>query len=150
MDGREIMVKLLKNLKPFTLSVIIVLVFIAGQALAELALPTLMSDVVDNGMMRGDTQYVLKYGAYMLLVALAGSACSVAGSFFSAKVALGLGRNLREMVFTRVEDYSLNEFDRLGTASLVTRTTNDIVQIQNVTVMMLRFMVTSPIMCVGG
>lgn len=144
------MVKLLKNLKPFTISVIIVLVFIAGQSMAELALPTLMSDVVDNGMMLGNTQYVLKYGAYMLIVALAGSACSIAGSFFSARVALGLGRNLREMVFTRVENFSLQEFDRLGTASLVTRSTNDIVQIQNVTVMLLRFIVSSPIMCVGG
>ena len=118
--------------------------------MAELALPTLMSDVVNNGMMQGDTGYILTYGGYMLLVALASTACSIIGSFFSARVALGLGKNLRNMVFTRVENYSLHEFDKLGTASLITRTTNDIVQIQTVLVMMLRFMIYSPIMCIGG
>lgn len=118
--------------------------------MAELALPTLMSDVVNNGMMQGDTRYILTYGTYMLLVALASSASSIIGSFFSARVALGLGKNLRNMVFTRVENYSLHEFDKLGTASLITRTTNDIVQVQTVLVMMLRFMIYSPIMCVGG
>lgn len=144
------MVKLLLNLKPFTLTIFLILVFISGQAMAELALPTLMSDVVNNGMMQGDTRYILTYGGYMLLVALASSVSSIIGSFFSARVALGLGKNLRNMVFTRVENYSLHEFDKLGTASLITRTTNDIVQIQTVLVMMLRFMIYSPIMCVGG
>lgn len=144
------MIKLLLNLKPFALTILFILVFISGQAMAELALPTLMSDVINNGMMQGDTRYILTYGGYMLLVALASSACSITGSFFSARVALGLGKNLRNMVFTRVENYSLHEFDKLGTASLITRTTNDIVQIQNVLVMMLRFMIYSPIMCIGG
>lgn len=144
------MLKLLLNLKPFTLTIFFILVFITGQALAELALPTLMSDVVNNGMMQGDTGYIITYGGYMLLVALASSACSIIGAYFSAKVALGLGRNLRDMVFTRVENYSLHEFDKLGTASLITRTTNDIVQIQTVLIMMLRFLIYSPIMCIGG
>ena len=144
------MIKLLLNLKPFAFTIFLILVFISGQAMAELALPTLMSDVVNNGMMQGDTGYILAYGAYMLLVALASSASSIIGSFFSARVALGLGRNLRNKVFTRVENYSLHEFDKLGTASLITRTTNDIVQVQTVLVMMLRFMIYSPIMCVGG
>jgi ATP-binding cassette subfamily B protein len=144
------MLKLFINLKPFALSIFFIVVFISGQAMAELALPTLMSDVVNNGMMQGDTRYILTYGAYMLLVALASTACSITGSFFSARVALGLGKNLRNMVFTRVENYSLHEFDTLGTASLITRTTNDIVQVQLVLVMMLRFMIFSPIMCIGG
>ena len=141
---------MLLNLKPFSLVIFFILVFISGQAMAELALPTLMSDVVNNGMMQGDTRYILTYGAYMLLVALVSSVCSIIGSFFSARVAMGLGKNLRNMVFTRVENYSLHEFDKLGTASLITRTTNDIVQIQTVLVMMLRFMIYSPIMCIGG
>lgn len=144
------MLKILTNLKPFTWTVAVILIFIFGQAMAELALPTLMSDVVNNGMMQGDTGYILTYGGYMLLVALASSACSVIGAFFSARVALGLGRNLRNMVFTRIENYSLHEFDKLGTASLITRTTNDIVQVQTVLVMMLRFMIYAPIMCIGG
>lgn len=144
------MLKLLTNLKPFTLVILLILLFISGQAMAELALPTLMSDVVNNGMIQGDTRYILTYGGYMLLVALASSVCSIIGSFFSARVALGLGRNLRDNVFTRIENYSLHEFDKLGTASLITRTTNDIVQVQTVLVMMLRFMIYAPIMCVGG
>ncbi len=144
------MLKLFKNLKPFTPTIIFILLFMTGQAMAELALPTLMSDVVDNGMMKGDTEYILTFGGYMLAVALVSSACSIIGSYFSARVALGLGRNLRNKVFTRVENYSLHEIDQLGTASLITRTTNDIVQIQNVLVLMFRFMVFSPILCIGG
>lgn len=144
------MFKIILNLKPFSLTIFFILLFIFGQAMAELALPTLMSDVVNNGMMQGDTGYILTYGAYMLLVALASSACSIIGSFFSARVAIGLGKNLRNDVFTRVENYSLYEFDKLGTASLITRTTNDIVQVQTVLVMMLRFMIYAPIMCIGG
>lgn len=144
------MIKLLFNLKPFAPVIGLILIFISGQAMAELALPTLMSDVVNNGMMMGDTGYILRYGAYMLIVAFVSSACSIIGSFFSARVALGLGRNLRNMVFTRIENYSLHEFDQLGTASLITRTTNDIVQIQTVLVMMLRFMIYAPVMSIGG
>jgi ATP-binding cassette subfamily B protein len=120
------------------------------QAMAELYLPTLMSDVVNNGMMKGNTGYILKYGSYMLLVAAGSSACSIVGSFLSARVAVGFGRDLRSKVFTRVESYSLHEFDKIGTASLITRTTNDITQIQTVLVMMLRFIIYAPIMCVGG
>jgi len=144
------MLKLFINLKPFKFLIFLILVFISGQAMAELALPTLMSDVVNNGMMQGDTGYILTYGGYMLLVALASSTSSVIGSYFSARVALGLGRNLRNDIFTRVENYSLHEFDKLGTSSLITRTTNDIIQIQTVLVMMLRFMIYAPVMCVGG
>lgn len=144
------MLKLFKNLKPFTAMIVFIILFIFGQAMAELTLPTLMSDVVNNGMMRGDTAYILTYGGYMLAVALASSLFSIIGAYLSAKVALGLGKNLRNMVFMRVENYSLHEFDKLGTASLVTRTTNDIVQIQTVLVMMLRFIIYAPVMCVGG
>lgn len=144
------MVKLSPYLKPFTSVIALIILMIFGQAMAELALPTLMSDVVNNGMMLGDNGYILKYGGWMLLVALASSAFSITGAFFSARVALGLGKNLRNDIFQRVEYYSLLEFDKLGTASLITRTTNDIVQIQTVLVMMLRFIIYSPIMCVGG
>lgn len=144
------MIKLSPYLKPFAAVIALVVLMIFGQAMAELALPTLMSDVVNNGMMLGDNGYILKYGAWMLLVALASSAFSITGAFFSARVALGLGKNLRNDIFQRVEYYSLLEFDKLGTASLITRTTNDIIQIQNVLVMMLRFIIYSPVMCIGG
>ncbi|MDD3168987.1 MAG: ABC transporter permease, partial [Eubacteriales bacterium] len=144
------MIKILFQLKPFTFLLCIILLLTFGQAMAELALPTLMADLVNKGMMQGDTGYIITFGGYMLLVALVSSACAIIGSYFSAKVAMGLGRNLRNLVFTRVENYSLHEFDQLGTASLITRTTNDIIQIQNVLIMMLRIMIYSPIMCIGG
>ncbi len=144
------MLKLVKTLKPFRTMILFIFLFIFGQAMAELALPTLMADVVNNGMMKGDSGYIMTYGGYMLIVALASTAFSIIGSFLSAKVALGVGKNLRNSLFTRVENYSLNEFDKLGTASLITRTTNDIVQIQTVLVMMLRFMIYAPVMSIGG
>ena len=109
-----------------------------------------MADIVDNGMMKGDTEYILRYGAIMLFVALFSSLCSITGAYYSSKIAAGFGRNLRNKVFTRIENYSLHEFDKFGTASLITRTTNDIVQIQNIIIVLLRFMVFAPIMCIGG
>jgi len=120
------------------------------QAMAELYLPTLMSDIVNNGMMKGDAGYIWKYGGFMLLVALGSSISAISGSFLSSRTAVGFGRDLRSKVFTRIESYSLHEFDKIGTASLITRTTNDITQIQMVLVMMMRFMIYAPIMCIGG
>ena len=142
--------KLISYLRPFTIPVLLVILFIFIQAMAELALPTLMSDVVNNGMMKGDTNYILTYGGWMLLVALASTLFSFSGAFFSARVALGIGKNLRNDVFQRVVHSSLLDFDQIGTASLITRTTNDIVQVQTALVMMLRFVVFSPVMCIGG
>lgn len=144
------MIKLFRHLKPFSLSILFILIFIFGQAMAELYLPTLMSEIVNNGMMQGDTAYIMKYGFYMLLVAMGSTVFSIMGAFLSARVAMGLGRILRNLIFRRIENYSLKEFDTIGTSSLITRTTNDIVQIQTVLVMMLRFMIYAPVMCVGG
>jgi len=144
------MIRLFRYLKPYIWLVMSVLLFLFLQAMAELYLPTLMSDVVNNGMMKGDTGYIWKYGSYMLVVALISSLCAITGSFISARVALAWGRDVRSVVFKRVESYSLYEFDKIGTASLITRTTNDITQIQTVLVMGMRFLIYAPIMCVGG
>ncbi|HWQ30045.1 MAG TPA: ABC transporter ATP-binding protein [Negativicutes bacterium] len=144
------MIRLFRYLKPYFWSVMSVMLFLFMQAMAELYLPTLMSEVVNNGMMKGDTGYIWKYGIYMLLVALASSLCAIVSSFISAKVALALGRDVRSIVFRRVESYSLHEFDKIGTASLITRTTNDINQVQTVLVMGMRFLIYAPIMCIGG
>ncbi|MGE5677854.1 MAG: ABC transporter permease, partial [Pseudomonadota bacterium] len=144
------MIRLFRYLKPYFWSVVSVLLFLFMQAMAELYLPTIMSEVVNNGMMKGDTGYIWKYGIYMLLVALASSLCAIVSSLISAKVALALGRDVRSLVFKRAESYSLHEFDKIGTASLITRTTNDINQVQTVLVMGMRFLIYAPIMCVGG
>ncbi|ETI66719.1 ABC transporter ATP-binding protein [Neobacillus vireti] len=144
------MIKLSRFLKPFQIPIYFVLGLVLLQSLAELYLPTLMADIVDKGVVTGDTNYIWKIGGYMLLVAAGGMICSIAASFYSAKAASGFGKLLRSKVFAHVGDFSLHEFDKLGTASLITRTTNDITQIQQVLVMMLRMMAMAPMMCIGG
>lgn len=144
------MLKLTKYLKAFQLPIYLVLVLVLLQSLAELYLPTLMSDIVDKGVVTGDTDYIWKIGGFMLLVASGGMICSIAASFFSAKAASGFGKLMRSKVFSHVSNFSLHEFDQLGTASLITRTTNDITQIQQVLVMILRMMAMAPMMCIGG
>ncbi len=144
------MIKIFKYLRPFIGLVVLIIVFLIVQSISDLYLPTLMSEVVNNGMMKANFGYIWRYGFYMLLIAGLSGASSIAGAYLSSKAAVGLGRDLRDAVFTKVEGYSLHEIDKLGTASLITRTTNDITQVQMTTIMMMRFMVTAPIMCVGG
>lgn len=144
------MLKLFAYLKPYRASIAIVLALIFLQSLSDLYLPTLMADIVDIGVVQGNTPYILRIGGFMLLVAAAGTVCSVAASYYSSKVAAGFGQRLRGSVFEHVENFSLQEFDRIGTASLITRTTNDITQVQQVLTMMLRMMVSAPMLCIGG
>ncbi len=144
------MSKLLKYLKPYALPVGLVLTLVFLQAMANLYLPTLMSGIVDRGIMSGNTAYILRIGAFMLAVAGGGILCSVIASWFSARAAMGFGRDLRAKVFSHVESFSLHEFDRIGTPSLITRTTNDITQVQMVTLMMMRMFIMAPVMAIGG
>lgn len=144
------MTKLISFLKPFKISVAFVLLLVFAQTFSELYLPTLMADIVDTGIVNGNIPYIINTGGFMLLIAAAGTLCSIGASFLASKTAAGLGRLLRSKVFSRVEDFSLQEFNQMGTATLITRTTNDINQIQTVTFMILRMMVSAPIMCLGG
>lgn len=144
------MKRLLRHLKPYTGYIIGVLLLVFFQSLAELYLPTLMSDIVDTGIVQGNTNYILKIGGFMLLVAALGTICAILASYFSSKTAMGFGSILRAQVFERVEDYSLSEFEQFGTASLITRTTNDITQLQQVVMVMLRMMLSAPMMAIGG
>ena len=144
------MLKLTRYLRPFAAPIALVLGLVFLQSLSELYLPTLLADIVDKGIARGDGTYVLRIGGLMLLVALGGAACSVIGSWFSAQVGMGYGRDLRRVVFTHVEGFSLHEFDRIGTPSLITRTTNDITQVQNFAMVVMRMMIMAPIMAIGG
>lgn len=130
------------------IAVIFLLVFI--QALSQLFLPTLMGDIVDNGVVVGDVPYIWKIGFVMLLVTLAGVLVTVLSSYYTARVATGFSRDLREAIFTHVSKFTLNEFDKMGTASLITRTTNDVNQIQQATIMILRMVLMAPFMLVGG
>lgn len=144
------MIKILKNLSVYKWIVLAVFGFIFIQSMADLYLPTLMSDIIDKGVVVGDIPYIWKIGGLMLFVSAFGAAASVFASFYSSKAAMGLGRDVRRKVFHHVEKFSLQEFDEVGTASLITRTTNDITQVQQVVIMMLRMVVSAPIMLIGG
>lgn len=144
------MMKLFRFLKPFQVAVALVMVLVFLQTLSELYLPTLMSDIVDTGIVKGDVSYIVKIGGFMLLVAGGGAIFSIIASYFSAKAAAGFGQLLRSKVFTHVGNFSLQEFDKISTASLITRSTNDITQVQQVLLMMMRMMVMAPMMCIGG
>lgn len=144
------MIKLLKNLSVYKWFVIAVIGLVFIQSMADLFLPTLMADIIDKGVVIGDVPYIWKLGGVMLLVSVVGAIASIIASYYSSKAAMGLGRDIRKKVFNHVGKFSLQEFDEVGTASLITRTTNDITQVQQVVIMMLRMVVSAPIMLVGG
>lgn len=144
------MLKILKNLSVYKWLVAAIFGLVFLQSMSELYLPTLMADIIDNGVVKGDIPYIWKIGGLMLGVTALSAIASVAVSFYSSKTAMGLGRDIRRKVFTHVESFTLQDFDKIGTASLITRTTNDITQIQQVVIMMLRMVLSAPIMFVGG
>ncbi|MEG6615445.1 ABC transporter ATP-binding protein [Peptococcaceae bacterium 1198_IL3148] len=144
------MLKLLRYLKPYKWAVLSILMLTFLQSISQLYLPTLMADIVDVGIVNGDINYITDVGVIMLLVALVITAATICASYLSAKTALGFSTTLRRDIFAQVESFSLTEFDKFGTASLITRTTNDITQIQRVMIMMLRMALGAPLMMVGG
>ncbi|MBM4235719.1 MAG: ABC transporter ATP-binding protein [Firmicutes bacterium] len=144
------MIKLFRFLKPYSLTIAVILLLVFFQSLAELFLPTLMADIVDEGIVLGNIELILRTGGIMLLVALGGVICTILGSYFASRTAMSFGKILRSKVFTHVQAFTLHEFDQIGTASLITRTTNDINQVQMVLLMILRMMVHAPLMFVGG
>lgn len=144
------MIKLLRYLKPYQLFLVLIVALAVGQSLANLYLPNLMSDIVNKGIAAFDTAYIWRTGGIMALVAIAGTVCAVIGIYFSSRVAVGMCRTLRAEVFNKVQRFSLHEFDTVSTASLITRTTNDTTQIQQVMVMILGMLITAPITLVVG
>lgn len=144
------MLKLFKMLRPWTIPLVLTLAAVFAQSMSDLYLPKLMSDIVNRGIARGDASYILSVGLRMLGVALLGSACAVSAGYLSSRVAVAFSARLRERIFSRVSGFSLHEFDLFGTPSLVTRSTNDVYQIQNALIMIQRMMLAAPITAVGG
>ncbi len=144
------MIKLFRFLKPYQFVIVAIFVLLFLQVMSDLYLPTLMADIVNYGIVKGDTNYIWRIGGLMLVIAIAGTICAVIGSYYASKVAVGFGRIIRGKLFSHVERFSLHEFDKVGTASLITRTTNDTNQVQQVLVMILRMMITAPLTCIGG
>lgn len=132
--------------RPLALVVLLQLV----QTLATLYLPTLNADIIDKGVVKGDTGYILGTGGVMAAVALVQLVCSLGAVYVGARIAMGIGRDLREEVFDRVQSFSAREVGRFGAPSLITRTTNDVQQVQMLVLMSFTLMVGAPIMCFGG
>jgi ATP-binding cassette subfamily B multidrug efflux pump len=118
--------------------------------LAALYLPSLNADIIDNGVARGDTGYIVHVGGWMLAVSVVQIAASVVSVYFGARTAMSFGRDLRTSIFSRVGTYSAREIAHFGAPSLITRNTNDVQQVQMLVVMACTLMIGAPIMCVGG
>ncbi|MEO8972810.1 MAG: ABC transporter ATP-binding protein [Ktedonobacteraceae bacterium] len=144
------MIKLLRFMKPYRAILVLVVALAFVQALANLYLITLMANIVDYGIIKQDTGYIWRTGGLMFVVALGGTVAAVIGIFISSQVASGFGKIIRAKLFAHVQKFSLHEFDLLGSSSLITRTTNDTTQVQQVTVIALNMMITAPITMVAG
>ena len=141
---------LLSRSKPYTGYVIAVLLLQALSTAATLYLPSLNAKIIDRGVAQVDIDYIWRTGGIMLIVAFAQVIAAIAAIWFGSRTAMGLGRDLRSDIFRRVTRYSAEDMSNFGTATLITRGTNDVQQIQMVYMMMLNFMVTAPIMSIGG
>jgi len=137
-------------LRPYVWPLILVILLLLAQAIGNLYLPDLNADIINNGVARGDNDYILRTGALMLGVTAILGVAAVIGVYWGARVAMGFGRDLRSAIFTKVETFSQVEVNRFGPASLITRNTNDVQQVQLVVFMGLTILVSAPILIVGG
>ena len=144
------MLKIYKNLKGYIPHICAAIALIFVQVLTDLYLPTLMSDIVNTGIMESDVSYIAQTGLRMIGVAGIGIVAAVLASFIGSRVTMGLGSKLRSKIFRKVASFSQSEFDRFGASTLVTRTTNDIVQIQTVTILIINMMLRAPLTAIGG
>ncbi|GAA4999411.1 ABC transporter ATP-binding protein [Streptomyces siamensis] len=132
--------------KPITL--LVLLQFL--QTCATLYLPTLNAHIIDNGVVKGDTGYIVSFGALMIGISMAQVVCNIGAVYYGARTASAVGRDIRAAVFDRVQSFSAREVGHFGAPSLITRTTNDVQQVQMLTLMTFTLLVSAPIMCVGG
>ena len=137
-------------LRPYWKQLVLVVVLVLMQAIANLFLPDLNAEIINNGVAKGDITYILQLGAIMLLVTLMVGAISIVSVYWGSKTAMAFGRDVRSAIFRRVETFSQTEVNLFGTPSLITRNTNDVQQVQQVVVMGLNMMILAPIMAVGG
>jgi ATP-binding cassette subfamily B protein len=138
------------HLRPYRRPLLAVVALQLGSTIASLYLPSLNADIIDRGVATGDTGYIMRTGGWMLGVTVLQIACSVAAVWFGARTAMAFGRDVRTSVFSRVGTFSAQEMARFGAPSLITRTTNDVQQVQMLVVMSCTLMIGAPIMCVGG
>ncbi len=128
----------------------IVVFFLIMQSIVELLLPTLLAVMIDRGVVNQDLSYIIRIGFIMLGIAALGGISTVISSYYSAKIGLGISYQIREDLFKKATRFSLHEFNAIGTSSLITRTTNDVIQVQNFLIFALRMFIRAPIMALGG
>ncbi len=145
------LIRLLREyLRPYRKPLGLVLLLQLAQTLATLYLPTLNADIIDKGVIGHHTHYILTTGGTMLGITLVQILCAIGAVYFGAKVAMALGRDVRHGIFSRVLMFSDREVNQLGTASLITRSTNDVQQVQMLAIMTFTLLLSAPIMCIGG
>ncbi|EDY44636.1 ABC transporter ATP-binding protein [Streptomyces sp. SPB074] len=145
------LIRLLRaSLAPYKRPIALLVLLQFVQTCAALYLPTLNADIIDNGVVKGDTGYIMEFGGLMLLVAVVQMAGNVGAVFYGARTAAALGRDVRARIFDRVQSFSAREVGQFGAPTLITRTTNDVQQVQMLVLMSFTLMVSAPIMCVGG
>ena len=137
-------------LRPYKKWLTIIIVLQLVGTIATLYLPSLNADIIDQGVVTGDTDYIIRVGAVMLGISLLQIACTIVAVYFGAKTSMGFGRDLRSRIFHRVGEFSSREMAKLGAPSLITRNTNDVMQVQTLVFMSLTMMLMAPIMMVGG
>ena len=137
-------------LRPYRRQVALVITLLLAQSIANLYLPNLNADIINNGVVKGDITYIWKIGGIMLALSVGVAILAIVGVYFASRTSMGVGRDLREAVFTRVQQFSAKEMNRFGTASLITRNTNDVQQVQLFLQLALTMMVIAPIMGIGG
>ncbi|MGA4842086.1 ABC transporter ATP-binding protein [Streptomyces sp. G45] len=145
------LIRLLRtHLAPYKKPIALLVLLQFLQTCASLYLPTLNADIIDEGVVKGDTGYILSFGALMLAVTVVQMVCNIGAVHYGARTAAALGRDVRAAVFDRVQSFSAREMGQFGAPTLITRTTNDVQQVQTLVLMAFTLMVTAPIMCVGG
>jgi ATP-binding cassette subfamily B protein len=137
-------------LRPYAGALMAVVALQLVGTMASLYLPSLNADIIDKGVARGDTGFILGTGTWMLVVTLAQIACSIAAVYYGARTAMAFGRDLRSAIFHTVGTFSAREVSHFGAPSLITRNTNDVQQVQMLVVMTCTMLIAAPIMCVGG
>ncbi len=147
----SVLIRLLRtHLGPYQKPIALLVLLQFLQTCASLYLPTLNADIIDNGVIKGDTGYILSFGALMLAVTVGQMVCNIGAVLYGARTAAAVGRDVRGAVFDRVQSFSARELGQFGAPTLITRTTNDVQQVQMLVLMAFTLMVSAPIMCVGG
>ena len=144
------MLKLFHFLKPYKVMLVVVILLTFLLTLGTLYIPTLTAEIVNNGVMKGNITYIIKTGVVMLLISALTGAVTVWSNRLAANLSAGLARDIREAVFVKVQSFSITDFNKIGTASMITRATSDVTLIGDTAIMFILMLLPAPIMAIGG